>query len=83
VLNYNQRHPKRPNRLCINYEVVEITMPAVFFGSFLGVLISLKISNLVKESIFAVTVAWSIVTTFKKARQLIEKESMSEKKEES
>lgn len=73
-LNYNQRHPKRPERICINYEVVEITMPSVFFGSFLGVIISHNLTALAKEIIFATTVAWSINTTLKKAIQMRKKE---------
>jgi uncharacterized membrane protein YfcA len=40
ILNFKQRHPTKPERVCINYEVVELTMPAVFFGSYVGVVIS-------------------------------------------
>jgi uncharacterized membrane protein YfcA len=76
LLNFNQKHPKRPERLCINYEVVEITMPAVFFGSFLGVIISQQISQLTKEVMFGITVAWSIYTTWHKALQTLEKERL-------
>mmetsp|Transcript_13471 Transcript_13471/g.22919 ORF Transcript_13471/g.22919 Transcript_13471/m.22919 type:complete len:178 (+) Transcript_13471:310-843(+) len=77
LINFNQMHPNRPNRVCINYEVVEITMPGVFFGSFIGVLISQKISNEIKESVFALTVIWSIYTTAKKAIKMrkLEKEA--------
>jgi len=37
VLNYNQMHPNNKERNSINYEVVTITMPAVFLGSLIGV----------------------------------------------
>lgn len=37
ILNFNKRHPNSKERVAINYEVVEITMPFVFLGSFTGV----------------------------------------------
>ena len=37
ILNFNQKHPADPKRTVINYEVVEITMPLVFLGSYMGV----------------------------------------------
>lgn len=37
VMNFNQMHPNANERVAINYEVVEITMPFVFLGSFYGV----------------------------------------------
>lgn len=40
ILNYNQKHPTHSDRSTINYEVIMITMPAVFLGSFIGVKIN-------------------------------------------
>ena len=37
ILNFNQPHPVKPERVCINYEIIMLTMPAVFMGSFIGV----------------------------------------------
>ena len=39
ILNFNQKHPRNPKRNCINYELVLLAMPAVFMGSFFGVMI--------------------------------------------
>jgi hypothetical protein len=39
TFNFKLRHPKRVERNAINYEIVQLTMPCVFLGSFLGVLI--------------------------------------------
>ena len=39
ILNFNQKHPRNPERNAINYEVVSITMPFVFLGSFFGILL--------------------------------------------
>ena len=37
IINFNQRHPNNDNRLTINYDIVILTMPAVFCGSLIGV----------------------------------------------
>lgn len=37
VLGFSTKHPHSDKRVSINYEVVEITMPAVFLGSLIGV----------------------------------------------
>ena len=39
MLNYNQKHPRNEDRNCINYEIVSLAMPAVFLGSFFGVML--------------------------------------------
>lgn len=39
ILNFKQKHPNNPERNCINYEIVQLTMPCVFMGSFLGVML--------------------------------------------
>jgi uncharacterized membrane protein YfcA len=39
LLNFNMKHPTRPERNAINYEIVQLTMPCVFMGSFLGVML--------------------------------------------
>ena len=67
ILNFKQKHPNNPERNCINYEIVQLTMPCVFLGSFLGVMLGKAIGQLAQLIIFGVTVAWSIQTTTKKA----------------
>ena len=37
LLNFNQMHPNNKQRLSINYEIVRLVMPSVFFGSMVGV----------------------------------------------
>ena len=39
-LNYNKKHPHNHDRVLVNYEVVMVTMPAVFIGSLIGVLLN-------------------------------------------
>jgi uncharacterized membrane protein YfcA len=60
LLNFNQKHPNNPERNCINYEIVQLTMPCVFLGSFLGVMLGKAIGQLAQICIFGITVAWSI-----------------------
>lgn len=45
VYNFGKAHPNAPHRVVINYEVVEITMPCVFLGSFVGI----KIGKMIGE----------------------------------
>ena len=37
LINFNKKHPKKHGCNQINYEIVQITCPFVFFGSFFGV----------------------------------------------
>jgi uncharacterized membrane protein YfcA len=77
-LNFNQKHPNAEERCAINYEVVEITMPFVFLGSFYGVQLGKLIGELAQVCVFGITVCWSIQTTARKACQLIEQERQAE-----
>ena len=78
ILNFKEVHPTRNERNTINYEIVLLVMPAVFFGAFLGVFIGNNISELAKVIIFGVTVAWSIYTSSKKACKLLEEEKLKD-----
>ena len=49
ILNFNQRHPTKPERVCINYEIIMLTMPAVFLGSFIGVFLGTTLDAQDKE----------------------------------
>jgi len=67
IWNFNEKHPTRPERCTINYEIVLMVMPAVFLGSFVGAILYGIIDELTKVVMFGCTVAWSIYTTTKKA----------------
>ena len=45
IINFKQKHPKNFERNTINYEVINITMPFVFLGSFFGVIIGKLIGD--------------------------------------
>ena len=78
ILNFNEVHPRRPERNTINYEIVLLVMPAVFFGAFVGVLIGNNLKDIYKVIIFGVTVAWSIYTSGKKALKLLAEEKLKD-----
>ena len=80
ILNFKQTHPNDKNRVAINYEVVEITMPFVFLGSFVGVKLGQQFPEWVRVVVFGVTVAWSIQTTLSKALKLRAKEKEAAEK---
>lgn len=71
-------HPNNKERNCINYEIVSLAMPAVFLGSFFGVLLGQVVGELCQLIVFGVTVAWSVKTTAFKACELLKKENESE-----
>jgi uncharacterized membrane protein YfcA len=74
ILNFNQKHPNNSARLTINYEIVMLAMPAVFWGSLVGVKIGILIGPDYQTIVFGITVAWSIYTSGKKAIALYKKE---------
>ena len=45
IKNFNQVHPNNPSRLTLNYEIVMLAMPAVFWGSLCGVKIGKLIGS--------------------------------------
>ena len=66
IINFNQMHPTNPEKLSLNYEIVQLVMPSVFLGSMLGVLIGQLIGPTWQTIVFGITVAWSIYTSVKK-----------------
>lgn len=75
VYNFNMKHPRDPNRNLINYEMVLVSMPLVFLGSFLGVILGKLIGHVAQLWVFEITVAWSIYTTANKAITMYKKEN--------
>lgn len=46
VLNFKQKHPRRPKRLVIDYEIISLTMPILYLGTLFGVKIGTVLSDL-------------------------------------
>jgi hypothetical protein len=49
-------------------------MPSVFLGSLLGVFVNKMLPEIAKVILFSVTLAWSIQTTYVKAKLIAKKE---------
>lgn len=81
VLGFKTKHPHSEKRVSINYEVVQVTMPAVFLGSLAGVSLNGITTEAFQVSVFGVTVAWSVWTTLTKALELRAKETAQKPKE--
>lgn len=77
IYNFSEKHPRDPKRNIINYEMVQVSMPFVFLGSFVGVIIGKKMGSTGQIILFEITVAWSIYTTLKKALESRQKEKQS------
>jgi len=74
ILNYRQRHPKNPEKSSIDYEVVTVSIPLVFLGSFAGIILGRAIGELGQNIVFGITMAWSIYTSLVKGFELKDKE---------
>ena len=74
-------HPNDEKRLAINYEVIEITMPFVFLGAFIGVKLGYYLGEIPRVVLFGCTVAWSIRTTAQKVVKLRKQEKEKEEKQ--
>ena len=56
--------------------MVSVSMPLVFLGSFLGVMLGKIIGNAAQICVFEITVAWSIYTTASKAVKMYREENV-------
>lgn len=66
IVNYKQKHPSRPQRLSINYEVIQLTMPMLYLGTLLGVHLHLS------EAFVAVTLeALLVIVSFKTIQKAV------------
>ena len=63
IINFNKKHPNRPERNLVNYELVTLVLPLVFVGGLLGVMGGPLIGNTAQMCIFGVVVSWSIYTS--------------------
>eukprot|EP00347_Sterkiella_histriomuscorum_P014430 403360891 len=75
VYNFNQKHPYRPFRMIIDYEIVTLTMPMVYFGSLIGVYAGSLMNQLTLVILLQIVLAFTLYKTFQKALQTYIKET--------
>ena len=63
IMLFKDKHPKNVERNCINYELVVLVIPSIFFGSFIGVLIKDLINETTQQILFCIVILWSIYTS--------------------
>lgn len=70
ALNFKQKHPRKPNRLVIDYEIAALTMPVMYLGTLFGVKIGGMLSEIhITIGLSCVLLCMSI-TTLMKAKKL-------------
>lgn len=83
IINFKQLHPnpkkKLVGKLCIDYEIVTLTMPLLYLGTLFGVQIGTVISELVLALTLAGTLLMVTYTTSLKAYALYKVESEKKK----
>lgn len=54
-INFKKMHPTRPERVVLDYEIIELSMNAIFLGSLIGVFIGQILPSLVIIIMLAIT----------------------------
>ncbi len=75
VLNYQLTHPYRPWRKIIDYEVVTVTMPLVYLGTIIGVLIGAQMNSYMLMGLLAIVLMYTFYVTIKKGFEEWKKET--------
>jgi len=66
IYNFNQKHPNRPWRKIIDYEIVNLTMPMVYFGSLIGVWLGTHMTQLQLVILLQCVLAYTLYKTLQK-----------------
>ena len=70
ILQFKMRHPKNLERNIIDYDIISISMPFVFLGSFFGIILGKVIGDVWQNILLEFTLIWAIFTSYKKAVEL-------------
>ncbi|CDW89908.1 UNKNOWN [Stylonychia lemnae] len=75
IINFREKHPNNPNRLAIDYEIIELAMPVLYLGTLLGVQIGTKLKEIYLAVIFAILLFFLTYKTSKNAYKMIQDEN--------
>jgi uncharacterized membrane protein YfcA len=76
LVNFRQKHPFRPWRLVIDYEVVTLTMPIVYLGTMMGVQIGAFMNQEMLMILLGIVLLQTFYLTIKKAIETYKKETL-------
>lgn len=74
AINYKIKHPNNENKLLVNYDIIQTTMPIVFLGTLIGVQVASVIGPNWQAFSYGVTLSWAIYKTSKKAINIYKSE---------
>ncbi|CDW82311.1 UNKNOWN [Stylonychia lemnae] len=75
IINFREKHPNNPQRLAIDYEIIDLTMPVLYLGTFFGVQIGTKLQEIYLAVIFAILLFFLSYKTAQNAKKLIQAEN--------
>eukprot|EP00347_Sterkiella_histriomuscorum_P008703 403344075 len=79
IINYTQRHPKQPERLAIDYDIIELSMPIMYLGTLFGVQIGTRLTEVQLATTFACVLFFVSYKTTTKAISMIKEENAKKK----
>eukprot|EP00347_Sterkiella_histriomuscorum_P014754 403359664 len=79
IINYAQRHPKQPERLAIDYDIIELSMPILYLGTLFGVQIGTRLNEVQLATTFACVLFFVSYKTTTKAISMIREENAKKK----
>ncbi|CDW90187.1 UNKNOWN [Stylonychia lemnae] len=75
IINYREKHPNNPDKLAIDYEIIELTMPLLYLGTLFGVQIGTRLPEIYLAVIFAILLFFVAYKTSEKAYKMIKDEN--------
>lgn len=76
IKNFNHKHPTKPNRVSVDYNIILVLIPMSLFGTTIGVLINSTFPDPVIMILQTIVFAMAALTTFKKGCSLAKKEKL-------
>jgi cobalamin biosynthesis protein CbiG len=75
ILNFKNRHPGRPERLEVDYEIISLTMPIIYLGTLVGVRIGPELSDIEVAISLGLVLLYMSYTSIKKFFSIRKKEN--------
>lgn len=76
-LNFKMKHPNKKERLVIDYEIIQLTMPLLYLGTLIGVRIGMIMSPLQVAVSLTIVLVYVAQKSLAKAIDIYKKESQT------